>query len=44
MLDFMTKYYDEMRRELQLNENAAQEEDEPKLELVLKTLRPNTTA
>jgi len=40
----MTKYYDEMRRELQLNENAAQEEDEPKLELVLKTLRPNTTA
>ena len=40
----MTKYYEDMRNENQLNEGTAQEEEDPKLELVLKTLRPNTTS
>ena len=44
MLDFMEDYYDNMRKVLQLNENYDQGEEEPKLEYVLKTLRPNTTA
>jgi predicted secreted protein len=44
MYKFMTDYYEKMREEMNLNENYAQDEEEPKLEHVLKTLKPNTTA
>jgi hypothetical protein len=44
MLDFMNGHYEKMRNENHLNDYQTQEEEEPKLEMVLKTLRPNTTA
>ena len=44
MLDYMEGYYENMRNEMQLQENYEQAEEEPQLSFVLKTLRPNTTA
>lgn len=44
MYKFMSEYYSEMRAEMHLDENQAQDEEEPKLEQVLRTLKPNTTA
>lgn len=44
MLNFMNEYYKSMKEEMGIDPNYAVEEDDPQLDIVLKKLRPNTTA
>ena len=40
----MDDYYQKMKQEMGIDPHYAVEEDDPQLDLVLKKLRPNTTA
>ena len=44
MLEFMDDYYSQMKNQMGIDANYGIEEDDPKLEVVLHALRPNTTA
>ena len=41
MRDFMGNYYDEMKKEMGIDENQGEDEDYPQLEQVLQQLKPN---
>jgi len=44
MLSFMNEYYKNMKEEMGIDPNYAVEDNDPQLDIVLKKLRPNTTA
>jgi len=44
MLSFMNEYYKSMKEEMGIDPNYAVEDDDPQLDIVLKKLRPNTSA
>lgn len=44
MFDYMQEYYNELKEDANLNENVDLDEGDNELEVILKTLKPNTTA